>query len=57
MNVLLPIPTSGNPTAPFIRASVVVDPGPSYRMVPYDTTQPTKRERHEAASIDYIIVD
>jgi hypothetical protein len=23
----------------------------------YDATQPTKRERHEAARIDYIIVD
>jgi len=40
-----------------IERMIVVDPGPSYRIVPYDTTQGTKRERHQAANIDYIIVD
>jgi hypothetical protein len=36
---------------------LVVEPGPSFRMVPYDSSQPTKPEYHEAAKIDYIIVD
>jgi GT2 family glycosyltransferase len=40
-----------------IERMIVVDPGPAYRMVPYDETRPVKPERHEAAKIDYIIVD
>jgi hypothetical protein len=35
----------------------VVEPGPAYRVVPYDATLGSKPERHESASIDYIIVD
>jgi len=36
---------------------VVVEPGPRFRVVPYDPTHPTKAEYHEAAKVDYIIVD
>jgi GT2 family glycosyltransferase len=36
---------------------IVVDPGPSYRLVPYDGARGAKPERHAAAEIDYIIVD
>ncbi len=36
---------------------LVTDPGPRYRMVPYDARIPTKPERHEAAKLDYIIVE
>jgi hypothetical protein len=37
--------------------TIVAEPGPSHRLVTYDRTLPTKQERHEAAAIDYIIVD
>jgi hypothetical protein len=46
-----------DPSATRIERMIVAEPGPSYRLVPYDATQPTKSERHEAAAIDYIIVD
>jgi hypothetical protein len=36
---------------------IVADPGPSYRLVPYDAALPAKSERHQAAKIDYLIVD
>jgi hypothetical protein len=40
-----------------IERMLITDPGPRYRMVPYDASLPTKLERHEAAHLDYIIVD
>jgi hypothetical protein len=46
-----------DPSATNVERMLVEDPGPSYRVVPYDTTRPTKRERHETASVDYIVVD
>jgi GT2 family glycosyltransferase len=46
-----------DPSATSIERMMVVEPGPSYRLVPYDATLPTKPERHESAAIDYIIVD
>lgn len=36
---------------------LVADPGPVYRVVPYDATLATKAERHSAAHIDYILVE
>jgi hypothetical protein len=39
-----------------IKRMIVVDPGPTYRVVPFDASQPRKPERHESATIDYIIV-
>ncbi len=44
-------------SATSIARMLVTDPGPSYRMIPYDGSAPTKPEHHEAAKIDYIIVD
>jgi GT2 family glycosyltransferase len=40
-----------------IERMIVVDPGPTYRVVPYDATVPTKHEHHAPARIDYIMVD
>jgi hypothetical protein len=40
-----------------VERMIVVDPGPTYRVVPYDASKPTKPERHEQATIDYIIVN
>lgn len=36
---------------------IVADPGPSYRLIPYDGALAAKPERHQAARIDYLIVD
>ncbi len=46
-----------DPAATGIERMLVVDPGPRYRIVPYDRTAPVKLERHASAQIDYIIVD
>ena len=40
-----------------IERMIVVDPGPTYRVLPYDGAVATARERHQSATIDYIIVD
>jgi hypothetical protein len=40
-----------------VKRMLVVEPGPTYRILPYDSLVPTKVERHMSASIDYIIVD
>ena len=40
-----------------VERMIVVDDGPTYRVVPYDTSVSTARERHSAAHVDYIIVD
>jgi GT2 family glycosyltransferase len=44
-------------SATSIERMVIVNPGPTYRVVPYDATVPTKPEHHTAAHIDYILVD
>jgi hypothetical protein len=36
---------------------IVVDPGPAYRLVPFDATAPVHPERHAPAYVDYIIVE
>jgi len=40
-----------------IERMLVVDPGPRYRIIPYDASMPVKPEHHERAVVDYIIVD
>jgi hypothetical protein len=46
-----------DPSATSVERMIVADPGPSYRLVPYDAAQPRAAERHETTSIDYLIVD
>ena len=40
-----------------VERMLVVDPGPVYRLIPYDAAGARSAERHEAAAIDYISVD
>ncbi len=40
-----------------IERMMVAEPGPRYSVVPYDTGRPTVQERHQMATVDYIIVD
>ena len=44
-------------SATCIERMIVAELGPSYRLVPCNPTLPTKQGRHEAAAIDYILVD
>jgi GT2 family glycosyltransferase len=46
-----------DPSITAVERMIVADPGPSYRLIPYDPTLATSVERHEKTSIDYIIVD
>ena len=46
-----------DPAVTAIERMIVVDPGPTYRVLPYDGAVATTRERHQSATIDYIIVD
>jgi hypothetical protein len=46
-----------DPSATSVERMLVVSPGPRYHVVPYDSTRATKIERHQTATIDYIIVD
>jgi hypothetical protein len=45
------------PSMTNVERMIVVEPGPSYRLVPYDTTIATIRERHNTANIEYLNVD
>jgi hypothetical protein len=45
-----------DPATTRVERMLVVDPGPQYRVVPYDPSLGVRPERHEAANIDYIIV-
>jgi hypothetical protein len=45
------------PATTCVERMMVVEPGPTYRVLAYDRSQPTKAERHASATIDYIIVD
>ena len=40
-----------------IERMIVMQPGPRYELVPYDTTVATAAERHAVARIDYVSVD
>jgi hypothetical protein len=46
-----------DPAQTAVKRMLVVDPGPTYRMVPYEARVATKPERHQTAHIDYIIVE
>jgi hypothetical protein len=46
-----------DPAQTNIERMIVVEPGPSFRMIPYDASLAVKPERHQAARIDYLIVD
>ena len=45
------------PSATNVERMIVADPGPTYRLIPYDAALPTQREYHQAATLDYIMVE
>lgn len=46
-----------DPALTAVKRMLIVDPGPTYRMVPYEAGVAVRPERHQAAQIDYIIVE
>ncbi|GAC1430312.1 MAG: hypothetical protein NVSMB5_24570 [Candidatus Velthaea sp.] len=46
-----------DPRATARERMLVVEPGPAYRLVPYDAAGARSTERHQAAAIDYVSVD